>query len=145
MQSHCMVVPNRRIVEDTFVAEVRRINTLPIVGNSPDVLAVLRLQHGSLDQASKEFRRLMLILHPDKRTPNGEVRAGGKEACDRAFLRGLPQAVELMSELRGMRQGSDMPRYKSMNLELMLNQMEKHRNILRRRWNDGHCIANEEA
>lgn len=78
--------------EETFAAEVWRITGM---GNA-DYRCVLGLEPsewGDLQAVQSRYRRLMRLLHPDKRREDEQTRAGGKERCD--------LAVRLVQEAMG--------------------------------------------
>jgi len=77
--------------DDAFASEVLRITN----AGDMDYRGVLGLQsHEGLDLQSvlSKYRRLMRLLHPDKRREDEVARAGGRERCDEA-LRLVQQAA----------------------------------------------------
>lgn len=70
-------------VNDTFASEVYRITG---IGTS-DYKCIFDLQPSEwndLNLIQSKYRHLMRLLHPDKRRKDEEVRAGGRDRCDRA-------------------------------------------------------------
>lgn len=68
-----------------MVEEVRRIKAVP--PRQPAChAAVLDIRTGGEDYSSR-YRKLVKLLHPDKRSVNGQERAGGREVCDAVFNR----------------------------------------------------------
>jgi len=68
---------------ETVAAEVQRIVSI----GKKDYRRVLDLQPSEwqdLQVVQSKYRRLMRLLHPDKRRKADEVRAGGKDRCDMA-------------------------------------------------------------
>lgn len=70
----------RRVVD-----EVRRIQAVPARQHAR-VLEMPSSQIPGEDYSSK-YRRLVKLLHPDKRSVDGQERAGGREVCDAVFNR----------------------------------------------------------
>ena len=68
-----------------FAAEVRRINAVTKCDN--DWQVILGVYELSFEAAQSNYRCFAWLLHPDRRTEEGEALAGGKGACDRAYLR----------------------------------------------------------
>jgi hypothetical protein len=72
--------------DEAFASEVWRITGI----DSNDYRRVLDLEsHEFLDMnvISSKYRRLMRLLHPDKRRAEEQSRAGGKQRCDLAMKR----------------------------------------------------------
>ena len=72
---------------------VRRLNA----ADATDVEAVLGLpKESSKEQFRRQYHKLSLLLHPDKRAPSDDSRAGGREACDSAYqiLRTVWERIE---------------------------------------------------
>ena len=74
--------------DGTLAAEVTRILNAK---DNRDVLGFTHGERASLKQARSLYKKLALQLHPDKRTEKGIEKAGGLQACDRAWIR-LTQA-----------------------------------------------------
>ena len=72
---------------------VRRLNEV----DPTDVEGVLGLpKKASKEQFRKQYHKLSLLLHPDKRAPSDELRAGGRNACESAYqiLRTVWERIE---------------------------------------------------
>ena len=70
--------------DDTFVAEVWRI--LEAKSNR-EVLGFALGERSTLQKATSLYKKLTLRIHSDKRTETGIAKAGGLQACDRAWTR----------------------------------------------------------
>ena len=70
--------------DDTFVAEVWRI--LEAKSNR-EVLGFALGERSTLQKATSLYKKLALRIHSDKRTETGIAKAGGLQACDRAWTR----------------------------------------------------------
>lgn len=81
--------------DEDLVAAVQRINT----AMPTDFVRILDIQPGEdvKEKAGKNFRQLMKLLHPDKRTPMAEERAGGRSACEEAMSR-VRTALEVLTQ-----------------------------------------------
>lgn len=69
--------------DDTFASEVWRITGV----GAADYIRLFELQSHEchdLQVIQSKYRRLMRLLHPDKRRQDEEQQAGGKDRCDRA-------------------------------------------------------------
>mmetsp|Transcript_49499 Transcript_49499/g.131340 ORF Transcript_49499/g.131340 Transcript_49499/m.131340 type:complete len:214 (-) Transcript_49499:40-681(-) len=75
----------------TLTLEVRRIVALGSAHFSR-ILNLSSSEPSDLSVIQSRYRRLMLLLHPDKRCPLEESRAGGREFCDEA-LRSVQNAM----------------------------------------------------
>ena len=70
--------------DDTFAAEVRRL--LEAKSNR-EVLGFALGERATLQKATSLYKKLALRIHSDKRTETGIAKAGGLQACDRAWTR----------------------------------------------------------
>ena len=70
--------------DDTFAAEVRRL--LEAKSNR-EVLGFALGERSTLQKATSLYKKLALRIHSDKRTETGIAKAGGLQACDRAWTR----------------------------------------------------------
>ena len=81
------------LVHSKLATEVQRIRNVNADGlhtyadlKLTDIYQVLDLPwNADLKMAETKYRQLMLVLHPDKRTPHDEKLAGGRYVCDCAF------------------------------------------------------------
>lgn len=89
------VRPSRDVSPDEALAvEVKRIKAC----RTQDYRSVLGLplNGANLETARSWYRQIMRLLHPDKRSSDGEALAGGREACEEAMF--LVQAAIKQAE-----------------------------------------------
>lgn len=117
-----VVAPPGASGEECFEGEVRRI----VACRDGDHVGILGLHTAELTDmqvVQSKYRRLMRLLHPDKRRKEEEARAGGKERCDEAVRR-VQKAVE------GIKQGGvalSMPQEEPEHIQRMRRMQEIQR------------------
>jgi len=80
--------PTQQRSDDDFLAEVRRIISIPSPQNVHWAQVLGLVGDLSPGAAKKRYKGvILLLLHPDKRRESAVELAGGKEVCDRAFER----------------------------------------------------------
>merc|ERR1712232_283035 len=70
--------------DETFAAEVWRITGIGAGGDYTRIFDLEASECADLQVIQSKYRRLMRLLHPDKRRQDEESRAGGKDRCDLA-------------------------------------------------------------
>mmetsp|Transcript_11201 Transcript_11201/g.25521 ORF Transcript_11201/g.25521 Transcript_11201/m.25521 type:complete len:296 (-) Transcript_11201:40-927(-) len=86
--------------ELSLLKEVNRIHGA--ISSGSDCMAVLALfgRTPQLQDVRTQYRRLLLLLHADKRTEGEEKAAGGKNRCDEAFRAVREAKKRAMDQLR---------------------------------------------
>lgn len=129
VQSPAPVEPKRiesKPVDERVAAEVQRIRSIGI-GDYRRILELQPSESHDLQAVQTKYRQLMRLLHPDKRSAQGELRAGGRDVCDDA-VRIVQHALKTAKDdLEGYEPDAERRRQESMRrIQEMQRQNARH-------------------